>query len=567
MQPIDVPVLIVGAGPVGVMTALLLRRLGVAARVVERRDRPQRAPAAHVVNARTFEICRQAGVDMEAIAAAAKPPADAGFTYWVTKLGGEVLGRLPFERQDDDVLALTPTPLRNLSQHRFEPILLDALRASGAQAPHFGERWESAEADADAVTSTVTEIESGRRYEVRSRYLVAADGAGSPVRKSLGIAQVGPERLQSFVMIHFAANLRPLVRDCPGVLYWVCDPDCLGTFVAHDIDHEWVFMHAWDPDRESSEHYDTARCEALVRRALARPDIGLAIRTISAWVMTCQVAERYREGRVFLVGDAAHRFPPTGGLGLNTGVQDAHNLAWKLAVVVAGTAPATLLDTYQSERRPVGQYNAEQSLRNAMRLLEVPRALGFSDDPHAARRGFQAVLADARRRREVATAIANQAEHFDMLGLQLGFAYEQGALLADGSERPVTVNPVREFVPSSRPGARLPHAWLPDRTSRRSTLDLIRLDRLTLLAGPDGGAWSEAAPGVQPALACVRVGVDVADSNDWWASIADMRPGGALLVRPDQHIAFRSRGGVADPRAVLRRAVAAALGAEPLPNP
>src|SRR5262249_41378686 len=161
-------------------------------------------------------------------------------------------------------------------------------------------------------------------------------------------------------------NLRPLVQDIPGVLYWVCDPECAGTFVAHDIDREWVFMHTWDPEREAAERYDVPACEALVRRALARSDVGLTIRTISSWTMTCPVAERYRGGRVFLIGDSAHRFPPTGGLGLNTGVQDAHNLVWKLAAVEAGWAPATLLETYESERQPVARYNAEQSLQNAL---------------------------------------------------------------------------------------------------------------------------------------------------------------------------------------------------------
>jgi 2,4-dichlorophenol 6-monooxygenase len=558
MDPLEVPALIAGAGPAGMMLALLLRRLGVSACVVERRGGPQRAPAAHVVNARTFEICRQAGVDMQALEAASTPPTDAGATYWVTKLGGEVFGRLCFERQEDDVLALTPTPLRNLSQHRFEPILLDALGASGAEAPRFGHRWLSAEADADGVTSTVEEIGSGRRYEIRSRYLVGADGAGSPVRRWLGITPLGPDRLMSFVMIHFEANLRALVHDCPGVLYWICDPDCMGTLVAHDIEREWVFMHSWDSDRESVESYDAARCEALVRHALTTPDVDLTIRTISPWVMTCQVAERYRDGRVFLIGDAAHRFPPTGGLGLNTGVQDAHNLAWKLAAVLAGNAPATLLDSYERERRPVAEYNAEQSLLNAARLLEVPRALGFSEDHEVARRNFAAVLDSESARREVAAVIDNQAEHFDMLGLQLGFAYEDGALLPDGDARPAVANPVREFVPCSHPGARLPHGWLPD--GRSSSLDLIRLDRLTLLVGPDGSAWLEAARSIRPALACLTIGAGDTDLRDWWSSVLGMATGGALLVRPDQHIAFRSRAAVADPVAVLQRAVAAALG-------
>ena len=556
MERIDVPVLIVGAGPVGLMAGLLLARQGVTSHIVERRAGAQRAPAAHVVNARTFEICRQAGVDMQAVQAAATDPADAGFTYWVTKLGGEVLGRLPFERQGDDVLAVTPTPLRNLSQHRFEPILLDALAASGG-APRYGHRWDAAQQDDDGVTSRITDLESERVYEVRSRYLLAADGAGSPVRKSLGIPQLGPERLQSFVMIHFEANLRALVGDCPGVLYWVCDPECAGTFVAHDIDREWVFMHGWDPAHESADRYDRAACEAIVRRALARHDMPLTVRTISPWTMTCQVAERYREGRAFLIGDSAHRFPPTGGLGLNTGVHDAHNLAWKLAAVESGWASTALLRTYETERQPVARYNADRSLQNAVRLLEVPRALGFGEDVEESKRRFAQTIGDAARRRELAAAIENQAEHFDMLGLQLGFAYDDGAVVADGSDKPAPANPVRDFIPTSRPGARLAHGWVERGGRRVSTLDLVSLDRFTLLTGPRGSAWIEAARKIDLPIQCLRIDRDFADPAGWWTSVAEMERNGVLVVRPDQHVAFRSRHGAADHQAVLEGALAA----------
>jgi 2,4-dichlorophenol 6-monooxygenase len=554
VKQIDVPVLIVGGGPTGLIAGILLRRVGLEHIVVERRPGAQRAPAAHCVNARTFEIFRQAGVDMDAVAGVAQDPADAGFVYWVTKLGGEILGRLTYENQGDEVLSITPTPLRNLSQHRLEPILVDALTDAGASAPRYGHQWESAEQDSEGVRSRIRVTATGEIYEIRSRYLLAADGAGSPVRKWLGIQPVGPDRMQCFIMIHFAANLRALVGDSPGVLYWICDPDALGTLVAHDIDREWVYMYPWNPERVPRDSYTEEVCERLVRKAIARDDVEMRILTISTWTMTAQIAERYREGRVFLVGDAAHRFPPTGGLGLNSGVQDAHNLAWKLAAVVAGHADKSLLDTYETERRPVAQNNAEQSVRNAFRLLEVPQALGFDPDPLAARAGFEAALADEEGRRRVAAAIENQAEHFDMLGLQLGFAYEAGALLGDGSEKPVVSNPVRQFVASSRPGSRLPHGWVELDGRRVSTLDLIAVDQPTLLVGPHGAQWLEAAGDDVRGL---QIGRDVIDRNDWWTTTADMSAHGALLVRPDQHIAFRSRAVVADARAALAQALAA----------
>jgi 2,4-dichlorophenol 6-monooxygenase len=545
---VNTPVLVVGAGPAGMTAALLCSRLGIRSRIIERRSAPQSAPAAHVVNARTFEIFRAAGVDMRAIADACQDPADANLVLWVTTLAGEEIGRLPFERQGDESLALTPTPLRNLSQHRLEPLLLDELRRCANIEIEHGHEWESAEQDRDGVTSKIRDHASGEVYETRSRWLLAADGAASPVRKSLAIQPIGPDRLQSFVMIHFEANLRALVRQRPGVLYWTTAPGATGTFVAHDIDSTWVYMHAWDPDRESAQDYSEAACTDIVRRAMGTDAYPFTIRTIRMWTMTAQVAERYRAARIFLVGDAAHRFPPTGGLGLNTGVQDAHNLAWKIAAVEAGWAPEALLDTYEVERRPVGQRNADVSLRNALRLGEVYQALAAEGSERRAGNASAALRA----------AIANQAEHFDMLGLQLGFTYASGALSRDGGEPTAPAGSVRDYVPSALPGARVPHAWLIRDGVRISSLDLFAYDRFTLVAGPAGHAWTAAATGAVP-IACVMIGRDVADTDGSWMNLLGIDADGALLVRPDQHVAWRARHGVRDTAAALGRALAEIL--------
>ena len=534
----EVPVLIAGAGPAGLMTALLLERLGVASLLVDRRAGPQPAPAAHVVNARTLEICRAAGVDMEAIERAAIPPEDGGCVDWVTKLGGRRLGRLPFERQGDDQLALTPTPLRNLSQNRFEPILIDALGAEVRRQC----QWESAEQDGEGVTSRCRDLASGQPVEVRSRYLVAADGAGSRIRKSLHIEPQGPDRLQTFVMIHIRAALRDLLGSPPSILSFVCDPEASGVFVVHDPDDEAVFMVGYDDQKESLEDYDAPRCADIVRSALEDPTLEFRVETISTWAMTAQVAERYREGRVFLVGDAAHRFPPTGGLGLNSGVQDAHNLAWKLGFVLRGLASEELLASYEAERRPVAQNNANQSLKNALRLIEVPQALDVLEGGPSARERMEAVLATAEGRERVSGAIESQAEHFDMPGLQLGFSYAPGAAPPD----------LRHFEPTGAPGARLPHAWLEGRDSRRSVLDLVPLDRFLLLAGPAGGAWIDAAGRLDSrCLVARQLSKDELADLPRWLEAVGIEETGAVLVRPDQHVAWRAateggRGALAD---------------------
>lgn len=473
--------LVVGAGPVGMTMAMLLQAQGMTVRIVEQREGPHTTPAAHVINARTFEIWRQLGLDVDRIRARAQPPADAGTVYWVHELGGEVLGSLPYEQQGDDQLAVTPTPLRNLSQHVLEPMLLDELHRRGLEV-EFGTAWQPGDA----------------RAPQGHRWLLGCDGASSAVRRAHGIVMEGPDNLQRFAMIHFRADLDLLIGAHRGVLYWVCGP-AGGTFVSHGNGGEWVYMSPIGPGDGPPDEATAAR---LVRAAAAGGHIAPEILSLSAWTMTSQIASSYRAGNTFLVGDAAHRFPPSGGMGLNSGVADAHNLAWKLAAVDAGADPS-LLDTYERERRPIAQRNAQASLENAFRMVSVFRAVAAGDEV------------------ALREAIAEQATHFDMLGLQIGYRYS----LDGGEPEPLDERVIRTYTPSSEPGARLPHGWLVHRGVTISSLDLVPVDRSVAIGGRD-----------HPRPVDVRIGTDVDDPGGWWGTTLALPPTAALRVRPDQHI-------------------------------
>ena len=519
--------LVVGAGPVGLMTAIILARHGLPSTVVERFKTRHGAPKAHALNPRTLEICRSTGLDIEAMRQRATPVEDGGWVRFVTTLAGEEIGVMPYERQDEQAREITPTPLINLAQPLFEDFLLEEVARSSLIKLQRGTSWIDCEQTGEAVTSLLEDVETRERNRLTTRYVIAADGAGSVVRRELGVKMIGDNTSQAFITIHFAANLRDVVRSRPGILYWIMQPPHAGVLIAYDIGSRWCMLYPHDPALSPLESFTPEVCKRILHHAIGRDDQEIEIKHVLPWTLMSEVADRYRVGRVFLVGDAAHRFPPTGGLGLNTGLQDAHNLVWKIAAVERGWASHELLDSYHAERHVVAMINSAQSYKNAQRILKLQTALtaDVADDAGALLRRLRDPVAKADIRRQV----ANQREHFDSLALQLGFVY--------GSEDSDPVD-VSEFRPRLLVGGRMPHAWLEQDGRVIPLLDLLDDRRFTLLVDQRyANCLDNVRPPLPAPVTVVAEGVNFKDPKGSLRRFANLAEGQMILVRPDGHVA------------------------------
>lgn len=533
---IETDVLIVGAGPVGQIAALSLARQNIPCLLVDRRFERSQAPRAHAVNPRTLEICDRLGVPGDMLRTIGAPPSEAGWVRFATSLTGMEFGHLPYERQQDDVLDYTPFPLANIAQPDFEIALAGAIDEARAVSLLRGATCTGVTQDNDGVTATIALHGVSEPLSVRARYVIAADGAGSSLRDAAGINLEGPDGLQDHIMIHFQADLTEFVKARPGVLYFLFGPGSGAALISFDAARSWVLMHTWDPKTEAIEDYGDDRCATLIEHTVGAPVPELRILHKSPWTMCAQVAETYRAGRMFLAGDAAHRYPPTGGLGLNAGIGDAYNLAWKLAAVLRGEAGEALLDTYEAERRPVAQTNCEQSLTNSARIFELVAALN-GDDPAKAASRFDAICAAPNKFPEVAAAIEAQRPHFDSFALQLGYQYASDAIVNPG-EAP-DFSDISAYVPRYVAGASLPHHWVTRNGTRVSILSLLPASGFCLLAGPEGHEWASAAEALDPIVTVLREGVDFEPVGESWTERAGMPSDGALLLRPDAHICLQ----------------------------
>ena len=400
--PADVPVLIIGGGPVGITFALLLAEHGIKSLVVEKTDALPTTPRAHVLRKRTMDIFDRLGVAKAVFDAV--PDLPMRYINWVSQLNGAEIGRLDLAQSGFSEGGA------NLPQNLLCPVLLDKIIESDLADITTHTECLSIDVREDGAAA---QLQNGSGTQtVRTKWVIAADGANSPTRDGLGIAMEGHENLAEFYMVHLKADLTKWVAHRPGPLFWILNPDAGGTLIVHELEKSHVFMI---PHRGGD--LDTAELTDHIQRSFG-DEIDFDILEFGRWTMRSQIAQTYRAGRAFLVGDAAHRFPPTGGLGLNTGILDAYNLAWKLALVEKGLADDALLNSYELEARSVAATNAEASLHNMMTMNEVNQAIG-PFETLSELEGRIANFSDADRA-GIQQAINNQTSHFTSDGIYPG---------------------------------------------------------------------------------------------------------------------------------------------------
>lgn len=576
---IDIDVLVIGAGPAGLTMSALLAAQGVNALTVTQYAGTAHSPRAHITNQRTVEVFRDLGIE-DRLLKIATPSSFMSNNVWATSFAGQEIARLQtwgtgVERKAD-YEAASPASMCNAPQHLLEPIIRAAAEERGADI-RFNTELVSISQDETGVTAVIQNRLTGQEETVRARYAVGADGARSTVAEQLGFPMKGETGLGAALNVWVEADLTKYCEYRPGVLYWMTQPGNdywvgSGTWINVRPFTEWVVLSMYDP---AEGEPDTSE-EALISRVqstIGDPSVKVTIKAVSKWQINHMVAETYQLGRVFLAGDAAHRHPPANGLGSNTSVQDAFNLAWKLAAVVSDQADPRLLDTYTAERQPVGEFVVDRALQSVRDMAPISQSLGFRPG-QSADEGWQSLNdlfspteAAAARRAELDKAVILQNYQFNALGVELGQHYTSAAVIDDGEAWPVTdKDPQLYYMPTTKPGASLPHVWLQHGRQKVSSLDTVGRGKFTLITGIGDEAWREAARevaetlGIDIRVSQLAVRGEYDDILGAWTKIRDISDSGCLLVRPDRFVAWRQKIRPDNPQQALLESFTAILG-------
>jgi len=583
MADITTDVLIIGTGPAGSATAALLAGYGVETMVINRYRWLANTPRAHITNQRTMEVLRDLGRDVEDEAYMFAAGQELmGENVFCTALAGEEIGRMkswgmhPTSRAEHQLSS--PTLMNDLPQTFMEPLLFKTACSRGAQA-RLSTEYVCHEQDDDGVTTTCLDRLTGKTFTVRSKYLVGADGGNSKVAEHAGLTFEGRMGVAGSMNILFEADLSRYVAHRPSVLYWVLQPGAdvggIGMGLVRMVRpwHEWLIVWGYDINQPAPA-VDEAHAKKVVRDLVGVADLDVTIKSVSTWTVNNMYATTLSNGRVFCMGDAIHRHPPSNGLGSNTSIQDAFNLAWKLAHVLKGQAGEKLLDSYQDERAPVAKQIVTRANKSIEEFGPIFKALGLLDsvDPVKMQQNMDArcnnTPAAEEQRAAIRKAIAAKVYEFDAHGVEMNQRYRSDAVVTDGQPEPVFAkDPELHFQQTTWPGARLPHAWVFSEDGKKvSTLDLAGHGRFTVLTGPGGQGWIEAAKVVGRELGIEIAAHAIGPRQQWqdftgdWANLSDVRDGGVVLARPDHHVCWRRTDSAENPAAELRRVMTAILG-------